>query len=407
MKRLVPVAAACAAVLVLSLSCGQRRSERHSGLAARDTDASRAAVIDSLQAEGGQFVLCTQLLTSPEALDNLDVPADSSYDSESTPDRYSYFFPEDDIELTPEVERYALLYNLSAVYNHLIHSYELHCRKLSAHEDTLLTRSDTLETIAHDVYAPSGQLLTDVVRDREALDEVYRVVDAASRYDGDDSEGAAYTRAMERFRTSIHGLGMPVDYATLDEFTEEFWTWYDKKPYVPQIDRIVRLRLKDSGVEITQDQLVHLRDVVWAERDIDRRTVLALAYAKWDRYGGAILLGEILESGIYTRYILEAWITWRACVQMSVLGPSSFTTIPDNYYDRIRVKCMNTIIRHMQSPDADKYDICLLANLMYCQVVHRQGSLVGNGSFATLADLQYGMFVHPDALGHDYLKEQE
>ena len=78
-------------------------------------------------------------------------------------------------------------------------------------------------------------------------------------------------------------------------------------------------------------------------------------------------------AGIYTRYILEAWITWRACVQMSVLGPSSFTTIPDNYYDRIRVKCMNTIIRHMQSPDADKY----------------------------------GMFVHPDALGYDYLKEQE
>ena len=133
---------------------------------------------------------------------------------------------------------------------------------------------------------------------------------------------------------------------------------------------------------------------VESENDIDRRTILALEYAKWSEWYGAILLGEILESGQYTRYLLETWITWRALVQMTRIGPSSFCVIPDNYYDMVRTKCMETILRHYAS-SGDPYDLCILENLLIIPVLHRQDSIFGNESMVTLAELQHGMFVHP------------
>lgn len=68
-------------------------------------------------------------------------------------------------------------------------------------------------------------------------------------------------------------------------------------------------------------------------------------------------------------------------------------------------KCLNTILRHIQA-DPDKYDVCLLENLIACQALHRMGSLYGNESLAVLASLTNQMFIQPSALGRDYLKEE-
>lgn len=410
MKKVFFVLATVFAIFSL-VSCGNHTAKHTSSTSTKATAADHAAtaafVIDSLPVSGEPFVLCPQMLTSEEALEHLEGPDENAYDKESTPDKYSYFYPESDIKVTKDVKDLELMYNISTVYNHAIHSYELHTRKLSAGDDSLMTRKDTLDIIAHDVYRPSKKLIESVIKDKKSQAETFKFLDACAKFDGDESESSPYAKAHERFRQLVPEESIFPDESLLDDFTENFWAWYDKKPYVPQINDIVKLRLKESEVKLSDEQIGHFRDVVKSEKDIDRRTILALEYAKWDNRYGAVLIGEILESGIYTRYILEAWIAWRACVQMSFIGPSSFCTIPNNYYDRIRVKCMNTILRHMQSTEADKYDRCILLNLAYCQILHRQGSIYGNQSLATLADLQYGMFVHPDALGHDYLKDEE
>ncbi len=81
-------------------------------------------------------------------------------------------------------------------------------------------------------------------------------------------------------------------------------------------------------------------------------------------------------------------------------SPSSFTVIPNNYFDRLRVKCIDTYVRHCiqeKDPNAE----WLLANLMYAEIVHRMASIAGNGSFNTVVDLAYGMFVHPRLLKED------
>ena len=55
---------------------------------------------------------------------------------------------------------------------------------------------------------------------------------------------------------------------------------------------------------------------------------------------------------------------------------------------------METMLRHYES-SKDPYELCMLENLLMIQILHRQGSIAGNESMATLANLQYGMFVHP------------
>ena len=143
----------------------------------------------------------------------------------------------------------------------------------------------------------------------------------------------------------------------------------------------------------TDEQLENLRRSIEAEKDIDRRTILALEYVKYDRWDGLPLLGEILESRIYTKYLLEAWISWRAHTQL-YHSPSSFGVIANNYYDKLRSLCLDTMVRHCIQTD-DKNAECLIENLIFCEIIHRMGSLAGNSSMNICAMLAFNMFIHP------------
>ena len=180
-------------------------------------------------------------------------------------------------------------------------------------------------------------------------------------------------------------------------FNDSFWDWYDKEQFVPGINSIIRMNMHDyKGDGLTDDQVASLTRVVKCEKDIDRRTILALELAKFDELEGAVLLGDILESGLYTRYLLEAWLSWRACVQM-FHSPSSFSVIANNYYDRGRVKCLNTFLRHCQQEE-DVQAQCMMENMIMCEIIHRMASIAGNESFATRMNLSYDMFIHPRLL---------
>ena len=188
-----------------------------------------------------------------------------------------------------------------------------------------------------------------------------------------------------------------VNQEEIDRFGERFWDWYDKRAVVPEIDDIIRMNMRGyGGKNPTRDQINRLRQAVETEKDIDRRTILALEYVKFSPWDGVCLLGEILESRIYTKYLLEAWDSWRSNVQMNH-SPSSFSVIANNYYDRLRVICIDTMVRHClecDDPDAP----CLLENLILSDIIHRMDSLAGNGSFGTVAGLSNDGFIHPRLL---------
>ena len=74
-------------------------------------------------------------------------------------------------------------------------------------------------------------------------------------------------------------------------------------------------------------------------------------------------------------------------------SPSSFSVIPNNYYDQLRVKCLNTMLRHCQEDDIRTK--CLMENMILCEIIHRMASIAGNECFATRMHLSYEMFIHP------------
>ena len=65
---------------------------------------------------------------------------------------------------------------------------------------------------------------------------------------------------------------------------------------------------------------------------------------------------------------------------------------------------MNTILRHIQTYP-DKYDVCLLENFIYCEILHRMDAIYGNEAMTVIARLTNGMFIQPSALGKDYLHD--
>lgn len=357
-------------------------------------------VIDTMHVSE-PYRLCEQKLTGKDHILAVSGPDDGTYDNEVTPEEAAFFVPEADIRDDQLCRTLALRYNYAAVMNRIVHAYELYNRKLPMAEVTVLTRRDTLDLIAHDQPKYRASELGRYIKNPAALKEARDFLAAYRRFDGDQGP---LGEAFERYNDYYMNLPKLASEELLDDFEKNFWQWYDKRKHVPEIDDIIRLRLKGSDTKLTQEQYDRLTDAMYGEKDIDRRAILAIESAH--QANGILQLGEIIESGIYTKYLLEVWLLWRAQVQMDAIGLSSFCTIPNNYYDMMRVKCMNKILRHMQT-DPDKYDACLLENFIGVQALHRQASIAGNESLAILANMKNMMFVHPTALGVDYLKQED
>jgi hypothetical protein len=332
---------------------------------------------------------------------------DLHYDEEKTSVFETFFFPEIDIVNTDLVKKVQLRYNYANVLYRILHGYELFCRKSS--DDSLATRRDSMNLIIQDCPVIPHSFLQRSIPDKSARIIAEKLLESYRAFDGREHSNSAFDKAHAEFVEGMNNLPIIVDDALLKDFEEHFWEWYDKRKYVPEYDRIAALYLNDDiqKTELTENEERHLKAVIEGEHDIDRRTILTLELIRNNRDAfrdATQYMGEILESGIYTKYILEAWLAWRAAVQLEFFSPSSFSSIPNNYYDKIRVKCMNTILRHIQTYP-DKYDVCLLENFIYCEILHRMDAIYGNEAMTVIARLTNGMFIQPSALGKDYLHD--
>ena len=371
------------------------------------SDTNALFSIDSLRISGPAYRLCEQKETSIESILGLDVVSgnDLHYDKEKTSALESFFFPEKDILNTDLVKKVQLRYNYANVLYRILHGYELFCRKSS--DDSLATRRDSMNLIIQDCPIIPHSFLQRAIPDKNSRMLTEKLLASYRGFDGRENSNSAFDNAHAEFVKGFDNLPKIVEDSLLTDFENQFWEWYDKRKHVPEYDRIVALYINDPKMEPTEDDDNHLKAVIEGESDIDRRTVLALELLRnsSDSFRDATMyLGEILESGIYTKYILEAWLAWRAAVQLEFFSPSSFSSIPNNYYDKIRVKCMNTILRHIQTYP-DKYDVCLLENFIYCEILHRMDAIYGNEAMTVIARLTNGMFIQPSALGKDYLHD--
>lgn len=390
---------------VLAISCKSVNRQTGGQKANHTADTTaRTDVIDRLKVTR-QRRLCEQNLTSSEAIEAAFTPDTSgTVFAERTPVRDAFFFPEEDVLGSELADKVRLRYNFATVYNKVIQSYELFVRLSSCDWGDPGTKKDTLSWIAGTQPGITHELLDEVLSGAsgqirthlEALTDAYR------EFDGVGAECCPLSQAFRDNDNDFEDYPQVCSKEERKEYEENFWEWYDKAQFVRGIDDIVRLNLPERETKLTEEQLKHFHDAVVSEKDIDRRAILALEYVKFDCAGGTVLLGEILESGKYTRYLFEVWLSWREHLQYWQ-SPSTYGLIPNNYYDRMRVKCLNTLLRHY--PKAGKreglYTLCTMENFIMIGPLHRMGDF-GNESLGVVSALNRNLFIHPRISGDDY-----
>lgn len=376
-------------------SCGECRNKK---AVPAEADAPLSFFSDA-NAGLEPFRLCEAALTSQEGMDSAFPDETDSFFEETTPESEAFYLPADDIKDESLVRTVKLRSNYVALFNRVIHSYEWFQRMSTGidEEESPTTKKDTLEWIRNARPKVSESVIRAALQDAGAQARAKSLLLAYDLFDGNDSDDSPFSAAVNRYTEALSELPELVSKEESDRFDERFWDWYDKKNVVPEIDTLVRMNMYEyDGPKPSDEQLENLKLAIEAERDIDRRTVLALEYVKFSKWDGVPLLGEILESRIYTKYLLEAWISWRANLQMEH-SPSSFGVIANNYYDKVRAICIDTMVRHCLESE-DKNAECLIENLLFCEIIHRMGSLAGNSSFNDCAMLSYSMFIHPRLL---------
>ena len=386
-------------LLAGSVSCKNKKSSNKSAPSTESVQSKESGISDMLAPAGDSLLLSSQKLTSYEnMLDAFDNGREGDYLHEPTKAGKAFFSKDADIKDTDLMKKVRLRHNYCAVMNRVLHGYEWFGRVSSAGDDeSTVSRKDTLRWIRESQPMLTDAMIAEALDDGKALDAARHLVNAYKRFDGDDGEDSPFAQAFRNLNEVFGSLPTIVTDQELDTFEKEFWDWYDKEQFVPGISNLIKMNMQGyERDKLSDKQMEQLRQRVLSEKDIDKRSVLALELAKFNPLDGAVLLGDIIESGIYTRYLLEVWISWRASVQ-DCHSPSSFSVIPNNYYDMLRTVCLNTFLRHCQSEN-DYRARCLMDNLILCEIVHRMGSLAGNSSFLTRMHLAYDLFIHPDLL---------
>lgn len=394
----------CALSAITFFSCGHRESKKSTQAPSQpfvltEADLATLSFFKDKNASLEPVRLCNAALASQEGMESAFPDYTDDFFKETTPERNAFYIPDADIRKEDLVRTVMLRYNYVALFNRVIHSYEWFQRMSTGidEDESPITKKDTLEWIRSVRPKVSAAVIKAVLPDAEAQIRADRLIKAYDRFDGDDSKNSPFSRAINSYTEALSELPDLVSKEETEHFEEQFWDWYDKKAVVPEIDTLVRLNMFEyKGAKPSDEQLENLKHAIEGERDIDRRAILALEYVKFNTWDGVPLLGEILESRIYTKYLLEVWISWRANVQMEH-GLSSFSVIANNYYDKVRCICLDTMVRHCLQSE-DKNAECLIENLIFCEIVHRMGSFAGNSSFNTLGMLLNNMFMHPRLL---------
>lgn len=409
--RLLSLTIALPIATLLAFSC-------HSGKKADQADAgSQTGSLSSLlvEAPADSVRLCETTLTS---FDKIKAVEDDTGDGfGSAPTGFTFYEPEEDIKDDPMVGKVMNSYNFHLVRDMIVNEAEWLRRTLLdasmdlPNEDEMLTKEDTIRIVRESRFEISELRLRRAIPDADSRRLASRAIKAFNSYDGrEDKEGNPSFGYMPEWKDYIAALKPLTTDEERKEFEEGFWGWYDKSRLIPGIEDMMRMRLSESKAKLSEDQVASLMRHVVGESDIDRRTIMAiesLHHSSFENHDIAFFnLGEILESGQYTKYIMEAFILWRATAQELYFGSSSMSSIPNDYYNMVRAKCVDTVLRHYLKTK-DPKELCLIDNLIGSGIIRRFGWYFGNEATIILLNAKARYFLPPQVLGFDYLKEDE
>lgn len=250
------------------------------------------------------------------------------------------------------------------------------------------------------VETPGSTMLTGEMRpSKSVLQKVFpdkRVRDAASAllnmlYKTPDFNYVSKRlgELVDAYKSAAFTSAMPIDTARLRQAYTNERSYYDKSAFVPDIKRFRDARVyQDSAAVQIKNPAGEIKARMNASMDFDTKCVYAIELSHVLAVDCIDTLGAIIESKIYSRYLLEVWENWRAEAQFGWFGCSNDSVIPNAYYFKVRNICANTMLRHIQKHPEDNDAYLRLFRLLYCEPIHRGGGLFGNEVVAILCHLR-------------------
>lgn len=231
----------------------------------------------------------------------------------------------------------------------------------------------------------------------EARGEARQLVKLLTTIDYTPEQNA---RMAERFQELANLPFDTPEYVTNDDINiikNDFWTLYEKKTFVTDILDIQKVRADE---DTPADKLIALGNELKyryvKEADFDTRCILALEIGCCNDPDAIDYLGELIEDGRYSKYLLEVWISWRLRVQDAVFGISTYSEIPDNLYDRARLIVAQRFLQHLEAKPDDTLAKVLLLNLSCIDNLHRAGGIYGNEALEASSYLRQRCFLPPE-----------
>ena len=174
--------------------------------------------------------------------------------------------------------------------------------------------------------------------------------------------------------------------------------YMDIKQFIPNYDSIYDLRRKQS-----EENGRYLRLMAEQTLSFDRECLYTVEYAhqrpQEERHKAIPMLEKLMTSGKFSRYLHQVWRTWR-CMRQVAESPSRDGMILNMEYNKMRFRCLNTILQQIINNPKDIYainDFCFLAT--YDNIIRYSEFMYGNS-----APLEQ-MMLFPEILEDDEQEE--
>lgn len=228
-----------------------------------------------------------------------------------------------------------------------------------------------------DVTDAMKKIRTDVIHDegiRSALQKMVDVCVEASKTDEPDLNNAGGIFMNEMQKRYPHDNYTDLSPEELAELTD----WHQD---VEDMDEVLKFRDRESDDKLPE--FFHKK----IKESQDNDEALAFYLTEYSFYGleelPDSLLADFMTSGRYSHSIDYVWRVWRCHYQTRNCGLSTYSDIPNLYYNAMRDKCLNTILRRIVANPEDKVAILNFFYLAsYPDMERLAGTLTGNGAMA-------------------------
>lgn len=237
---------------------------------------------------------------------------------------------------------------------------------------------------------PSMSVLQKVFPDKRVRDAASALLNMLYKTPDFNYVSKRLGELVDAYKSAAFTSAMPIDTARLRQAYTNERSYYDKSAFVPDIKRFRDARVyQDSAAVQIKNPAGEIKARMNASMDFDTKCVYAIELSHVQPVDCVDTLGALIESRIYSRYLLEVWENWRAEAQFGWFGCSNDSVIPNAYYFKVRNICANTMLRHIQKHPEDNYALLCLVRLLYCEPIHR-GEIMGNGVITILYRLRHG-----------------